>query len=171
MCRMCCMHAHAECQHHRMPHSHSAGPAPARASLLCRAENNLWPKPVDASPALLGARLAVMLILETGFCVGALVAFALNLIMPEELPAAAAAMVPSDDMDLPQVCGSMNRPAYALGFLQPAQAAERARPQSYALAARVLLSSLHLFPAPNADAPGGRSQWERPQRRRQDGSV
>jgi len=54
------------------------------------AENNLWPEPVNASSALLGIRLAVLLILETGFYIGALVAFLLNLIIPDEQPAAAA---------------------------------------------------------------------------------
>eukprot|EP00775_Hariotina_reticulata_P010598 gene10598-10755_t len=50
------------------------------------AENNLWPEPEKASSAVLGIRLAVLLILETGFCIGALVAFLLNLIIPIEQP-------------------------------------------------------------------------------------
>lgn len=55
-----------------------------------------------------------MLILETGFCVGALVAFGLNLIMPAELTAAAAAApVASDDMDLPQVGSSADKDGQA----------------------------------------------------------
>ena len=37
-----------------------------------------------SSAALSSVRLAVLLILETGFCVGAVVAFILNLILPFE---------------------------------------------------------------------------------------
>eukprot|EP00878_Enallax_costatus_P037632 GHUV01042530.1.p1 GENE.GHUV01042530.1~~GHUV01042530.1.p1 ORF type:complete len:133 (+),score=36.79 GHUV01042530.1:485-883(+) len=63
------------------------------------AENNLWPEPpAGSSAALSSVRLAVMLILETGFCVGAVVAFILNLIMPYE--SAAIENAKSIDLDL-----------------------------------------------------------------------
>jgi uric acid-xanthine permease len=47
--------------------------------------NALWPAPGPDSPAALASvRIAVLLILETGFCIGAIVAFVLNMIFPIE---------------------------------------------------------------------------------------
>jgi NCS2 family nucleobase:cation symporter-2 len=65
------------------------------------AENNLWPEPENASSVVLGIRLAVLLILETGFCIGALVAFLLNLIIPDEQPGGAADLLPVDIVSTP----------------------------------------------------------------------
>ena len=47
---------------------------------LCR----LWPVTPDMSSALLGVRQAILICLTTSFCIGAITAFILNLIMPDE---------------------------------------------------------------------------------------
>jgi hypothetical protein len=48
-------------------------------------KNALWPDPgMGASQSLQSVRTAVLLILDTGFCVGAIVAFVLNMIVPHE---------------------------------------------------------------------------------------
>jgi len=49
------------------------------------AENNLWPADPNMSPGMEGLRTAILLVLETGFCVGAIMAFLLNLILPDEI--------------------------------------------------------------------------------------
>ncbi|WIA22362.1 hypothetical protein OEZ85_004671 [Tetradesmus obliquus] len=48
-------------------------------------KNALWPDPgPGASSSLMSVRTATLLILDTGFCVGAIVAFALNMVVPYE---------------------------------------------------------------------------------------
>jgi hypothetical protein len=48
-------------------------------------KNALWPDlGPGAHPSLQSVRTAVLLILDTGFCVGAIVAFVLNMIVPHE---------------------------------------------------------------------------------------
>jgi hypothetical protein len=48
-------------------------------------KNALWPDPgLGANQSLQSVRTAVLLILDTGFCVGAIVAFVLNMIVPHE---------------------------------------------------------------------------------------
>jgi xanthine/uracil permease len=44
----------------------------------------LWPITPDKSSALLGVRQAIIIVLTTSFCIGAITAFILNLMMPEE---------------------------------------------------------------------------------------
>lgn len=57
-------------------------------------KNSLWPDPgMGANQGLLAARTSVLLILETGFCVGAIVAFTLNMLVPHEGAAAPTDMV------------------------------------------------------------------------------
>lgn len=48
-------------------------------------KNALWPEPgPGSSAAVQSVRTAMLLILETGFCVGAIVAFLLNMVVPYE---------------------------------------------------------------------------------------
>ena len=48
------------------------------------ASANLWPVTPDMSTGVKGIHDAVILILDTSFCLGAIVAFILNFIMPQE---------------------------------------------------------------------------------------
>ncbi|KAF8067194.1 uapA [Scenedesmus sp. PABB004] len=52
------------------------------------ATNALWPANPAASSGAASVRLAILLVLETGFCLGAIVAFLLNLAIPNETAAA-----------------------------------------------------------------------------------
>ncbi len=45
---------------------------------------NLWPVTPDMSSGVRGIRDAIILVLSTSFCLGAVVSFILNLIMPVE---------------------------------------------------------------------------------------
>lgn len=49
------------------------------------AQNALWPC-TNCSPGLKGLRNAIIKVLDTGFCIGAILAILLNLILPQEAP-------------------------------------------------------------------------------------
>lgn len=84
------------------------------------AENNLWPSPgPEGSPEVAAVRMAVLLVLETGFCVGAIVAFLLNMLMPQELDpvsvhAGKAFVPPVDTCDEPSAASRSTTDATAV---------------------------------------------------------
>ena len=62
-----------------------APPSLAHPDCACRASNNLWDCG-GCSSGVKGLHDGIILILDTGFCIGAVVAIILNLLLPVESP-------------------------------------------------------------------------------------